>query len=332
MLSNIPFDNDRIDLLNNIALQLNRYISIIIFIFGVTGNLINTSILSQRALRSNPCIFYFQISTIAGLFAILCGLSCPLIVGWIDDPMNTIGWLCKCRSFILYVLRAIFLWLIMLATLDLWLSSCYDMHWRQKSTLKNARRSVLFTVILAFLFNIHLIYCYDANQIGGPVKCYGKTTLCRIWTDFIYSCIMILLPLIVMIIFGLLIIRNIHRSQRVVHIMRSGRSPIGYNIRQQRWKKIDRQLIIMLLSQVILLLLLTSPHACQKIYLTITFDNFKSDYEKTVDSFVYTVVATLTFLSNGIPFYLYTLTGGRVFRKELFNVIKLVKNKMKCLI
>ncbi len=149
-----------------------------------------------------------------------------------------------------------------------------------------------------------MLYCYDANQIGGPAKCYGQTMTCHLAIDLFYANLIILLPLGLMFVLGLLIIWNIcYRRIRIqnMHVTKSTstRTPMtDLSSGQLLRKKENRQLLLRLLGHVIILFLLTSSHAIQKLY--------------------------KTFLANGMPFYIYTLTGGYVFRNALFNLIKMI--------
>jgi hypothetical protein len=109
-------DVNLITSLNNVSVLLNRYFAIVIFIFGIIGNVLNCLVFLQRPLRSNPCAFFFRISSIANIAFLLTGLTARMLTGWTVDVSNTIDWLCKLRGFVLYTSRTIALWLIMLAT------------------------------------------------------------------------------------------------------------------------------------------------------------------------------------------------------------------------
>ncbi|CAF4427294.1 unnamed protein product, partial [Adineta steineri] len=137
----------------------------------------------------------------------------------------------KLRNFILYNSRTVFLWMIVLATIDRWLSSSISINLRSMSNLKNVQRTNLSDILRA---------------------CYGSTYSCRLTTDLIYAFGTVLLPLLLMIIFGLLTIKNVRHLQSRVHAIngvmislenrtlssnRSGHLPA---------KKTDRQLLKML--------------------------------------------------------------------------------------
>jgi hypothetical protein len=131
---------DSIVSLNNVFTVINRYFATIIFIFGVIGNILNISVLSQKLLRSNSCAVLFCGSSVAGLISLISGLTPRVLAAWITDLSETIEWICKIRGFVLFTSRAIAFWLITLATVDRWLLSCADAHRRQFSTVKNAQR------------------------------------------------------------------------------------------------------------------------------------------------------------------------------------------------
>lgn len=234
--------------LNNVSSQLNRYFSIFIFISGIFGNLLNCLVLSQRSLRTNPCSFLFLISSIASLISILSGLTTRMLAGYAVDLTNTISWLCKLRAFILFTSRTIAIWLLTLASIDRSFSSSINHQYRQKSSLKNAYKNMFIIIIFSILLYIEIFYCYESNLINTPLQCYGKDGICRIVTDLSYA---LIIPIIIMIIFGLMTISNVQHSYRRVCVTVS---TVTTNIQKQRqrWKKTEYHLLLMLLIQILL--------------------------------------------------------------------------------
>jgi hypothetical protein len=328
-------DTDAISAWNNASAQLNRYFSIFIFLFGTIGNILNILVLSQRALRTNPCSLFFLTSSIANFIAIITGLTSRMLSGWTADLTNTIDWLCKLRAFVLFISRNMGSWLIMLATIDRWLSSCINVHRRQLSTLKNAQRGIIFTIIISILLYIPIIYCYQANLINAPLKCYGKTDLCRLSNDLIYASITIIFPMIFMIIFGLMTVVNIYRIKNrvnAINIMELTEPGSATNEQQQHSKpanrKLDHRLFVMLFIQILLLSLFTLPQAIQKLYSTLTSNLMETTLRKAVENFLFNLVLLLTYVANGMPFYIYTLSGGTVFRTALKSLLQNIIQKI----
>ncbi|CAF0977938.1 unnamed protein product [Adineta steineri] len=308
--------------LQNASTQSNRYISIFIFIFGVLGNILNCIVLSQGKLRTNSCSFLFLISSIASLISILSGLTSRMLAGYAVDLTNTISWLCKLRAFVLFVSRTIAAWSLTLASIDRWFSSSANSEYRKKSSLKNSYRNMYIIILFSFLLYIQLFYCYEANLIITPLKCYAKTVACRLASDLSYAIITIIIPIMGMILFGLLTILNVQKSYRRVCIVTVTKVTKNVQNQRKRWKKADYHLLLMLIVQIILYSIFTLPQAIQKIYSTSTQTQIKSALQTTIENLIFNLLLLLTYFSSGMPFYIYTLCGGQIFRKALIDVIR----------
>ncbi|UJR12139.1 hypothetical protein I4U23_016316 [Adineta vaga] len=319
------------DYINNLSIQMNRYFSIVIFLFGTIGNLLNICVLSQQIFRSNPCAVLFLFSSFANLIAILSGLTSRMFSGWIVDLTNTDRSLCKLRAFILNVARPIAFWLILLAAIDRWLLSNPNANYRQMSTLKNAKRNMIIITILSIILFSHILYCYEPNLMDAPLKCYGVTVTCRLVTDISFTFGSTFIPIVFMFIFGLMTIRNIRRSRMKVQArdlsMETNQISTGERQRPSLSKS-DYRLMMMLLAQILLLVVFGLPLGVQKLYATITINRPTPQLQTVIDNFVYSFVLLLNFLANGIPFYIYTLFGGEIFRKALLKVFLTIKQKV----
>jgi len=120
-----------------------------------------------------------------------------------------------------------------------------------------------------------------------------------------------------MFIFGLLTISNIRQTYSVKSSRRILKSK---NDQHERWKRIDRYLRHALFIQIIVWTILTIPQVIEKFYTTLTINTEKSLLHITIDRFIYNFVLLLSYLASGIPFYIYTLSGGSVFRTTLLNL------------
>jgi len=327
-------DIDLSETLDLISIQFNRYFSIFIFLFGITGNFLNCLVLSRPSLRSNPCAFYFLISSIANLISILFCLTTRTMSGWNMDLTDTNAFICKFRAFVMFVSRSIAFWLIAFATIDRWLLSCSQYQRRKVSSLKNAQRGTIGIIILSSLLYCQIFYCYDPNIISAPLRCYAKTVLCRLVTDLTYALITISCPLLIMYIFGVMTISNIHQiyfvslaQMKLLDTNEKNKNILKLtNDQRRRRKRIDRYLRHVLFIQVIFLTVLTIPQVIEKFYTTLTMNQIKSRLNITIDHFIYNFVLLLTYLASGMPFYIYTLSGGNVFRKTFLNLFKKQRN------
>jgi hypothetical protein len=305
---------------SNATTQLNRYFSILIFIFGIIGNILNILVLSQRSLRTNSCAALFLVSSMASLVAIFSGLFTRTTAGWAIDLTNTITWLCQLRTFVVFVSRTIAYCLIAFATIDRWLSSSIDAHRRQMSSLKNAQKGMVMITIFSCLLYAQMFYCYEANLINAPLKCYGKTTACRLVTDLTYAFAANIIPLIIMLSFGLMTIINIRQAQRRVRIASVSHVSTATRSHQQRSKKTDHYLLLMLFVQVILFGVFVLPQNIQKFISYAQANQNLSALDMAIQNFIFNFCLLFAYLANGMSFYIYTLFGGSVFRDELLKL------------
>jgi len=301
-----------------ITSKIHRYAGIIIFFAGIIGNILNILLLSHRSLRSNTCVTIFIGSSITGTITILSGLISRVTTIWIVDLTDTIHWICKCRGFILYTFRFMTFWLIMLATIDRWLVSSRDARLRRLSSIKNVFRSIFLIGIFSILIHLQIFSCHKANLKNTPLECFNKDMKCRLLNDLIFAFVTILIPLMVIVVFGWMTILNVRSTQSVMKAKSINKSS----------KRRDQDVFRMLLIQVILLACLTLPMAIQKLYTTFKIhhgNDHRSKHDKRMNDFIYRIALLMTFIANGMQFYVNALSGGRVFRKVLVDFFRSIK-------
>ena len=308
--------------------KVHLYFSLSIFFFGVVGNFLNILVLTHRSIRSNSCIFLFLISSIANLISIISGLTSRILSNWEFDFTERHDIPCKLRAFITFSSRTIAIWLIMLATIDRWLLSSSQLYRREFSSLKTSQKGCIIIIVTSISFYSHMLYCYQANLSKTPLKCYGKNSMCRLGTDLIYAFVTIIFPVILMTGFGLSTISNIREARTCMKPSETSsdkslnREPLfNHNQKNQQRRKLERYLRRMLFIQVILLILLTLPQAIHKIFFSLTSNENKSSIAYDLDKLLYKFELLLPFIESALPFYIYTLAGGKVFRQALYKLL-----------
>lgn len=216
-------------------------------------------------------------SLIAYLINTLAGVFPRVLSTWNADLTNTNQILCQIHIFVYFVWLTVAFWVIMLATVDRWLSSSRNVHRRQRSTLKNAQCGMICIIIVSTIIEIQQIFCYEANLVNSPFKCYSKTMMCGIVSDLLFALVSVLFPLLLMFIFGLMIISNtcqirirLQPMSMTIDTRIDQTSTIASNGRQNQQKEIDRQLLIMLFVQVLILLVFTLPFTLSNLHTIIT--------------------------------------------------------------
>jgi hypothetical protein len=303
--------------LNNISLQINRYVPIVLLVFGMIGNLISCCVFVQRTLRSNPCSIYFLAASLSNLIFLKTLLS-PMLGAWSEafNLINTISALCKFTMFVILTARTLALWFIVLATIDRYLVSSSETIRHRMRNSKQAYRWSIIVCVISILIWAETTYYFDANLIDAPIKCYTHSDTCRLYNDIILALITITIPSLVMLIFSLLTIVHIRQSR-----LRTYPGINTVTVFNEKHRRNERMLPRMLLTQVFLMIILNLPHAIYILYLTITFYQPKTPVQGTINSFIFNTLLLLPFLSSCISFLIYTLSG-KLFRETLVQLWK----------
>jgi len=183
------------------------------------------------------------------------------------------------------------------------------------SNIKQAYRWIITICIISLIIWAESLYCFDANVIGTPIKCYAKSDVCRVINDLAQSLITTLIPSTLMMIFGLFTIANIRQTRQIRP------ATITNNNNAINRKKTDQNLTKILFVQVMLLTIFNIPQAIQKFYLTSTFYETKSSYRTALENLIFNIVLLLTYVPNCMPFYLYILTSN-LFRTTFKQLIQ----------
>ncbi|CAF2793926.1 unnamed protein product [Rotaria sp. Silwood2] len=301
---------------------MNRYLTILILLFGSFGNVLNLIIFYQPKHRTNPCAVYFFYTSIAGLIALYSGLLSRVFAGFSLDISATNATLCKSRAFIIWVSTTASSWFLTYATIDRYCISCRDVHRRNLSNLRFTRRLMLMTIVGGSLVFAETFYCYVPNLQNSPLTCYGYNIICRLYNEIASALVFVFIPSTIMFIFGYGTVQNVRKLNHVIAPTAITHGTIV------TMKKTDRQLIQMLIVQIILLTIFNIPLAIHRLYLTSILSVPKSLLKSTIENFCFQLFYLLSFMSFGMPFYIYTLTGA-VFRRDLINLARFVYRKVK---
>ncbi|CAF3657382.1 unnamed protein product [Rotaria sp. Silwood1] len=305
-----------------VTFGINRYFSIAILLFGTIGNVLNLFIFHQPKHRTNPCAVYFYYASIAGLIALYSGLISRVFATFSLDMSATDATICKLRAFIVWVSTTASSWLLTYATIDRYCISCRDVRRRNLSNLRFTRRLMIFAIIGGSLIFAETFYCYVPNLRNSPLTCYGQDMACRLYNEIASALAFLFIPSTIMLIFGYATVLNVRK------LLSSIAPTASTHGTTMTMKKTDRQLIQMLIVQIILLTIFNIPLAIQRLYLTLTLNVSKSLLMSTIENLCFQLFYLLSFMSFGMPFYIYTLTGT-VFRDEFMKLVRLVYRKMR---
>ncbi|UJR07470.1 hypothetical protein I4U23_011759 [Adineta vaga] len=303
-----------VDALVSATTSFNKYTPMPVFVLGLFGNLMNLLIFRRRSLVNNPCTIYLFSATIMNTSILFFGLLIRTLMDGFDiDIVGNNLVICRLRYILLHPSYVLSSWFLVCGSIDRFCISSRSARLRNFSNMKNARRTVLICICIGVLLYCHVIILFDIeNRKSGPY-CYAQVGLYRVIYDFLFFASFSLLPPFFMMIVGLLTVRN-------VRLVRVRTGPTTSNVSSLNRK--DRQLILMLLIQLISTIICTLPHAIQKLYATFTVNDTKDAYRLAIESLVSQLTRQLLYINASIGFYLYISLSSSAFRQEFYQIIR----------
>ena len=287
--------------LNFVSRELNRYIPLTFLVLGSIGNVLNLLVFSRPKLRNNCCSLYFISSSVVNFISLYVGLITPFLALYGLDP--TQKWLIICQLRFYFRLTTITLstWFILFTCVDRFLSTSQNVQLRSWSSMRLAKRTVLLSSVVCVLLPYPQVFiCYTINQRN---ICALSNNLCKATVDATALAFNSGLPPILMVLFSVLTIQNVKRVHR-------------FHSQQQRR---DIQLIKLVLIQVVILVLLATPITAQKVYSSILTSITKNPFDTAVDSLLAQIAIEISYISNSVAFYIYSLTS-KTFRREVRGI------------
>lgn len=304
--------------LNNMNVQVNRYLPLPFLILGTIGVVLNIIIFTRRALAKNSCTHYLLGNTIANFVVLYWVVTTRIFSdGYKLDPSVTSDAFCKVRYFLTYVPRSLSTWFILLACIDRWISSIKAN--RRYNSVPFARLVIIITTILCIASFCNVLIYFGVQKTATSTSCYGIAGAYRLFSDLQYLVFYAFGPPVLMLIFGLSTLYNLRKLRKQVLPQEL--------ISQRHTRKRDIQLLVMLLMQVALIIVFTLPFAIQKLYETLTLGAVKPPLQVAQDKLSAAILRILAYGSHAFGFFVYTLSA-QIFRKELLKAMYTIYGRL----
>ncbi|CAF1420662.1 unnamed protein product [Adineta ricciae] len=214
----------------------------------------------------------------------------------IDPTRTSLAW-CKFRQFCLYALLLITVTCACLAAIDQYFASSQNVRIRRWSNIRWARR------IVVIIWCIHGIPPILYSNISPTTKACGNMN--ARYADYIPFYLLGLIcaiPIVVMVTFGYLTYRNIHLTRALVR------------------QYADRQLVRMVLFQIILVIISFFPYGIYSVYSLVTTGLTKDSYRLSQEAYALAVISLVTYFYYCGSCYVFVLSSSR-FRRSVRNQI-----------
>ncbi|CAF4666241.1 unnamed protein product [Rotaria sp. Silwood1] len=215
---------------------LSRYLLPFILLFGNISCLLSLIVFLQKSMRKNPSGLYFLSSTLCNIIFINTMIVATILYfGFNIDPSGNILIICRIQFYIGFVTTILSSTFLVLASIDRYIISSTNYNNHRFSTHSMAIKFIFSITIFWCIMHIHAFFFIikpkDNNKMFYCTLKTGTYTLIIIFYEFIIQDLLI--P-ILMILFSLRTIINVR------HVMVNSMS---------RLQSVDRQLLIIMLSQ-----------------------------------------------------------------------------------
>ena len=217
---------------------VNYYGPITILIIGIPGCLSSLITFTAPRLRHNSCAFYYLMATFFELICITYGLITTYALTLFGvRPSSADRVYCKIHAYLIYSIPLIATYMVLLASIDRYLSSSLRVSLRNYSQVKIAYRASAVAILFGLVSCSHTLVSYDLRPTCKTIP-GTYATVDSIWV----VCWMGVIPHVLMLVFGSLTIHNIRTSKRRLH-SEPPRSTQIVDQNQIRERKTNRQLI-----------------------------------------------------------------------------------------
>jgi hypothetical protein len=260
------------------AQQFTIYAGVFLLIVGIIGNAMNLLVFSKtRTYRTTPCTFYFLVSSIVNIVYIVINLTIRILSdGYEINITDTSNIWCKMREFLIVTLASISINFSCLAVVDQFLVTSKSAHLRRCSQIQWAHGIAIITIIIWCLHGIPVLLFYDVSLIDKT--CVISNAGFAIYARVYLLGIICAIPVSVMIIFGWLTYRNIRQTRVLAEL------------------QVDRQLIRMTLTHVVLVVISLLPFGIYNAYSLITNTTIKDSDRQLKEYFAATIFSMVTYL------------------------------------
>ncbi|CAF2751710.1 unnamed protein product [Rotaria sp. Silwood2] len=286
----------------DIAQKLSFYGLFIIFVAALVGNTLNIFVFTKvKLFKGNRCTYYLTVESVIGIYVFI--QTCILQIFQLmyqTDPANISPFFCKIKTTLNQSLRLLIDFIVCFEALDQYLSTNPRLYFRQMSTLKLARYSIIVASILCIMQTIPYIIFYN---VVSPFGCIIINEGLKYYYSFVYYIFLNgFLPISISTVFSLLAYRNVrHIIRRQIPIQR---------------RKLDQQLTAMIFVRVIMFVAILLPYTFYRIYAVKNIAYPVGSLQYATVQLITTIVALIMICNNALNFYIFAATSSR-FRHQV---------------
>lgn len=298
--------------LDSISRQLMIIVGILLFIFGIIGNVLSICVFTSWCRSRKPShdrtgnsALYLLASSCANLLIVCYALTTRILFDGYSyrvDKYNVLM-LCQVRYYVLHTSDLFSLTCLCLATFDRYLISSPQARRRQMSATR--RDTQLILLVTLSILAVHSVPVAVYNSVSVDGACVISSVVYLVYYRYAFQILLHgIIPIVFFSLFGCLTYRQLKEMK--------ARSTAN------RGTSIDKQLSRMLLLMSITIVLSTVPYSVENIYYLIFADESQ---QKNTYVFLAHVISSILFYTNPVgSFYVYYLSTPN-FRAQVWKVL-----------
>lgn len=251
-----------------------KVVALIIIIAGVFGNVINILILSKRSMKSSTS-YYLCALAVYDILYLISALTMTF-VHYKEIRDNGLYFRYKniCGRALTDTWSNTGVWLTVTFTVERYAGVCYPMKGKAWCTTKKAKRVILGVCLCsaALTFPEFFEFKVVATEVRANVTQlkripseFGNSRFCHVY-NHLNQALFAFIPLVFLTIFNVLLIRTVVGAARIRRRLTIKLSdPSNYD-RQERNRRKEQAISVMLISVVVVFLLCQLPQSIQKLY------------------------------------------------------------------
>lgn len=294
----------------------------IVLSLGTISCILNLIVFTKGTLRKNPCTICLIAVNIVDMLYFYLGFLITILAGGYDTDfsISSLGF-CRFRFYISFVLACCQPTCLILASIDRVLITSPNAATRQRSTRRLVITCLIGTTVFFVVVEIHGLLFMQILQYGPAYfVCFYQPGA---YTTFMgYHALLVsgFVPPLFMAIFGLWTARNIryaYRRRVVSHAINTEHVEMSrpYIIQTK-----DKQLIRILLVDIVAFSIFKFPVAILLIYQEITQYNTKSSEQQMIEQSLLQISYFWYFIDSSISCYT-NLWVSKTFRTELKRML-----------
>ena len=302
--------------LDHIRISLHYIALPIIVFFGAIGNLFAFCVLVRRRMRTRSVYFYMAVLACADTVLLLVGPFRNWIRVLTDfDLIHTSNFTCKFIIFLIVFSQHLSAWLIVLLTVDRFLSIWHPFFAASFCIIARARVITLLLVCILIVYNIHIFWTFELlTRNNTQQMCtIDKHNPFHYIYDYLKAITYCLFPSTIVLILNSCIIYKV--MQRKKDVEGSTHCNIPQPMESHRVTRRKNHVTTMLLVISFVWLALTTPYGIFSVSRT----QMSEVMDPSVLRFSVTICFLLFYLNHSVNFYLYCLTGQKI-RKEFVEL------------